>query len=85
MSQIKENIPNDFVSIEHLGVLDGGEEITTGPAVEGWAGALENYRFNEQDGKTTVFVETDSNEQFKHYFEQTWPKALQKLKEICER
>jgi uncharacterized protein YndB with AHSA1/START domain len=84
VSRIKENIPNEAVSIEHLGILDGEKEITSGPQVDGWAGALENYSFREEGGQTTVSVEMDSNEQFKSYFEQTWPKALKKLKAICE-
>lgn len=85
VSRIKENRPNEVVSIEHLGILDGENEITSGPAVDGWAGALENYTFREEGGKTIVLVDMDANEQFKTYFEQTWPKALQKLKTICER
>lgn len=84
ISRIKENIPNKFISIEHLGMIEKGKEITSGPEVEGWAGALENYTFKENNGKTTLLVDLDSNEQFKSYFEETFPKALNKLKEICE-
>jgi uncharacterized protein YndB with AHSA1/START domain len=84
VSRIKENIPNKFVSIEHLGLLQDGKEITSGDEVEGWAGALENYRFNESNGVTTLIVDVDSNKEFKAYFEETWPKALKKLKSICE-
>lgn len=84
VSRIKEHQPGAFVSIEHLGMLDDGQEITTGPAVEEWRGALENYRFEEKDGVTLLSIETDTTEQFKSYFETAWPKALQKLKEICE-
>jgi uncharacterized protein YndB with AHSA1/START domain len=84
VSRIRENIPNSFVSIEHLGFLDGNNEITSGPSVESWAGALENYSFRGEDGKTIVSIAIDANEQFKPFFEQTWPKALQKLKQICE-
>lgn len=84
VARIKENIPNQFVSIEHLGMLDGEKEITSGPAVEGWAGALENYSFKEESGQTIVSVSMETNDQFKSYMEQTWPKALQQLKEITE-
>ena len=84
VSRIKENIPNQFVSIEHIGMLSDGKEITSGPQIEGWAGALENYSFKEEGGKTILSVDMDANEQFKGYFEQAWPKALQKLKEISE-
>jgi uncharacterized protein YndB with AHSA1/START domain len=84
VSRIRENKANSYVSIEHLGMLDGENEITSGPAVDSWAGALENYSFREEDGKTLVVVEMDANEQSKSYFEDTWPKALQQLKAICE-
>lgn len=85
VSRIKENILNEFVSIEHLGILEGDREITSGPKVEPWAGGLENYSFTEQDGKTLVSVEMDSNEEYRNYFEQTYPKALNLLKSVCER
>ncbi len=84
VSRIKENIPNKLISIEHLGILKNDKEITSGTEVEGWAGALENYTFNEDNGKTFLSVDMDSNQQFKSYFEETWPKALNKLKAICE-
>lgn len=84
VSRIKENIPNQFVSIEHIGVLNNGQEITSGPEVEIWAGALENYSYEEKNGNTLLSVDLDSNEEFKSYFEETYPKALEKLKSICE-
>jgi uncharacterized protein YndB with AHSA1/START domain len=84
VSRIKENIPNQFISIEHLGLVQNNEEITTGPEVEGWAGALENYTFTAQNGQTLLAVDTDANQEFKDYFSGTWPKALEKLKAICE-
>ena len=85
VSRIKENIPNKFVSIEHLGMIKNDKEITTGAEVEGWAGAMENYTFTENNGATVVSVDMDANEEFKSYFMETWPKALNKLKTICEQ
>jgi uncharacterized protein YndB with AHSA1/START domain len=84
VSRIKENIPNRFISIEHYGVIAGGKEITSGPDVEKWAGGLENYTFEEKNGKTLLSVDTDTTPEYKNYFEETWPKALKKIKEICE-
>ncbi len=84
VSRIKEFIPNQFVSIEHIGILKGDKEITSGEEVESRAGILENYTFSKTNGKTLLVVEMDSNEDFKDYFSETWPKALNKLKEICE-
>jgi uncharacterized protein YndB with AHSA1/START domain len=85
VSRIKENIPTKFVSIEHLGLVLNDKEITSGKEVEGWAGALENYTFTEANGKTLVKVDLDANEEFKSYFSETWPKALNALKSICEK
>jgi uncharacterized protein YndB with AHSA1/START domain len=84
VSRVKEAVANKFISIEHLGLLHGDNEIISGPEVEGWAGALENYTFKPVNGQTVLEVEMDSNEDFKAYFETTWPKALNKLKSICE-
>ena len=84
VSRIKENIPNEYVSIEHLGVLKGNEEITSGPEVDGWSGSCENYIYKSNGDATLLTVELDSNQEYKSYFEDNYPKALQKLKEICE-
>ena len=84
-SRIKENIPNKFVSIEHLGMIRGDIEINSEIEVDDWSGAMENYTFTENNGKTLLSVELEANEEFLSYFTDTWPKALNKLKEICER
>lgn len=84
VSRIKENIPNKFISIEHLGLIKGTEEITTGEEVEKWAGGLENYYFYSIGNKTKLEVICDSYPEFDEYFSVMWPKALNKLKEICE-
>lgn len=84
VSLIAENIPNKFVSIQHVGVLSGDDEILEGPEVEQWTGGFENYSFEESDHKTTITVDVDVAESHLDYFEETYPKALKKLKEIIE-
>jgi hypothetical protein len=49
------------------------------------AGAHENYTFKESDGSTEVLVDMDSNGEYKALFEEAWPKALLKLKELSEK
>ena len=85
VSRIVENIPNRFVSIQHYGLLKADKEITEGPEVEKWANGFENYTFEENDGTTTVTVDLDTTADFLDYMNQTYPKALSKLKEICEK
>lgn len=84
VSEIAEHIPNKFVSIRHYGILDDGREITQGEKVEKWAGGFENYTFDETDGITTVRVEVDTTEDHIPYFNLTYPKALDRLKALCE-
>ena len=85
VSRIKENIPDRYVSIEHLGIFQDDNEITSGPEAEGWAGAMENYTFTETNGTTLLSVDLDASKEFLPYFTETWPKALDRLKEICEK
>jgi uncharacterized protein YndB with AHSA1/START domain len=84
VSFIKENIPYKFVSIEHRGIIKNGEEVTCGPEVESWKG-LENYTFSSvSDQKTLLSIDMDSNQVFKPYFDETYPKALETLRSLCE-
>ena len=85
VSKIAENIPNRFVSIQHYGLFKVDKEITEGPEVEKWANGFENYYFEENNGTTVVTVELDTTEDFLDYMNQAYPKALAKLKEICEK
>ena len=85
VSEIADNIPFRFLSIRHYGILDGKKEITEGPEVEKWAGGLENYTFEENNGVTTVTVDVDVAEDHIDFFNETWPVALNKLKEIAEK
>ena len=84
VSKIAENIPNQFVSIQHYGLVNAGKEITEGADVEKWANGFENYSFEENNEVTTVKVEIDSTEEFIEFMNETYPTALIKLKELCE-
>ena len=80
VSEIAENIPNEFLSIRHLGEYkDGVEDLESE-----WAGYLENYTLNTVDGKTELRVDIDLNEDFNEYMLKTWPQALDKVKEMAE-
>jgi len=85
VSKIVENIPNQFVSIQHYGLLKGDKEITEGPEVEKWANGFENYTFEENNESTTLIVDLDTTEDFESFMNETYPNALEKLKELCEQ
>ncbi|TVR89930.1 MAG: SRPBCC domain-containing protein [Saprospirales bacterium] len=84
ISEIADIVPNRYVSIRHYGLLHGDKEITEGPEVEKWAGGMENYHFEESDGKTTVTIEVDTDDVHVDYMEKAFPKALSTLKGLCE-
>ncbi len=85
VSEIADNILNQFISIRHYGIVKASVEITEGPEVEKWANGYENYTFVENNGITTVTVDLDTTEEFLDYMNENYPKALEKLKEICEK
>ncbi|MDZ7626035.1 MAG: SRPBCC domain-containing protein [Ignavibacteriaceae bacterium] len=85
VSRIKENKLHQYISIEHLGVVQDSIEDTTSDAVKQWAGSLENYTFKDLEGNTELLVDMDINDEYKDMFNDMWPKALQKLKELAER
>jgi hypothetical protein len=85
VSKIVGNMPNKYVSIQHYGLVQADKEITEGSEVEKWANGLENYTFEENTGTTTVTVDLDMTEDFVDYMNENYPKALDKLKEICEK
>lgn len=84
VSEIREFIPGIFISIVHHGQVRDGIEVMEGPGVDEWSGALEEYFLRENEGRTELKVSMDIIAEFRNYFEMTWPRALQKLKEICE-
>jgi hypothetical protein len=84
ISEIVENVPKKFVSIRHYGMLVAGKEITEGPKVEEWANSFENYTFEVDNGIVKLEVELDTVTDFVDYMNDKYPKALARLKEICE-
>jgi len=89
ISRIADNVPNEFMSIEHLGMYDKGVEDYESEEVKSWAGAKENYTLTETEGKTHLHIymemeESEKNKQMIEMFSEMWPKALNKVKELAE-
>ena len=84
VSRIEENIPYEYMSIEHLGEVKDGVEDTTSEAVKKWAGAHENYTLRDSNGGTELVIDMDITPEFAEMFDGIWPKALAKIKEIAE-
>ncbi len=84
VSKIEINRPNEHMSFKHMGEVKNGVEDTESDKVKGWAGAMEKYTLKEMDGITELLVELDANDDFKAYFMETFPKALEQVKLLSE-
>jgi len=82
--RIRENIPGKFLSIESLREIIDGKEVTGDEKADFWRGSLENYSLKPVGSKTLLCVDTDVPSDFKPFFLEAWPKALEKLKALCE-
>lgn len=84
-SQIAESRPHELLSIRHLGELKAGVEEAKGGAEGGWGWAFETYSFSDSGSATELRVELDVPPDFEEFMASAWPKALARLKLICER
>lgn len=89
VARIAENVPNEYLSIEHLGTIDNGIEDLESEAVKKWAGAKENYTLSKVNEQTELLVsmemdESEVNKPMIEMLKQMWPKALAKVKALAE-
>lgn len=84
VSEIAESRPFEYISIRHLGEILNGVEDTTSEKVKAWTPAYENYTFADEDGGTKLTVQLDTVPDFEQYMNDTFPKALEVLKGLCE-
>lgn len=81
---IAENKPFEYISIQHIGFIMNGVEDTESPEIKVWAPLYENYALSENNGVSEVMVDIDTQPEWEEYMQEAWPKALAKLKSICE-
>jgi hypothetical protein len=84
-SRIKENIPHEFISIEHVGMIVNGTVDTTSDEVKKWTSSYENYTFKENGMGTELIVDMQIVEEYVPMMNDTWPAALNALKALCEK
>ncbi|WP_309612655.1 SRPBCC domain-containing protein [Flavobacterium sp.] len=83
-SKINIKEPFNIMSFKHMTEIKDFKELPITKETESWSGSEERYDLSENNGITTVTVTIDVVEKFANYFSETFPKALQKLKEIAE-
>jgi hypothetical protein len=84
VAEIAENRADEFISIRHLGFIAQGVVDTTSEAVRAWTPAYENYSFQAVPEGTRLVVDQDVADAFEADMREAWPKALIRLKALCE-
>lgn len=84
VSKVDSKRPNEFMSFEHQGVVKDGIEDTTSDQVKAWKGAKENYTLKDKGKGTELVIDMDITETEQEYFQKTWPKALERVKNLSE-
>ena len=79
-SIIQKKIPYQQMSFKHLGEIKDGIE-----TVSAWSGAMEEYFLKEKNGITFLTIEMDISSEFEDYFSETFPKAMELIKQISEK
>lgn len=76
---VKEHRPEEFISLSYHAEIRNGVEV---PMV---GNGLENYSLEDKDGGTMVSIDLlNLPDEYAGMFDDSWPKALEKLKELAE-
>ncbi len=77
--------PYKKILLTHIAMLQkGGVEDRDSEWAQKWVGSLEGYNFAENNGTTDLTIDMHFYEEWADMFNNDWPKALARLKEICE-
>lgn len=83
-SRIAHHTPHEYMSFQHLGEVKDGQQQPFDQNNQDWTGATENYRLRQIGDTTELTVEMDVTENHQAYFAETFPQALEKVKELAE-
>jgi uncharacterized protein YndB with AHSA1/START domain len=79
-SVIEKMRPGEFMSFRHESEITDGK--VQPPAA--WSGAHENYTLTANAGGTTLTVDLDASDDVLQTFEEKFPRALRRVKELSE-
>ncbi len=77
--------PKEEMSFTHLGMVKDFKELPLDEETKKWSGGMERYFLTEENGTTLLHISLDSVEEFKDYFNETFPKAINTIKELAEQ
>jgi len=78
-SRVLKNNPNKEMTFLHLGEIYDGVEVP-----QDWGDATESYILQETESGTKLTAKINTSEEFKGFFEDKFPNALQNVKNLAE-
>jgi uncharacterized protein YndB with AHSA1/START domain len=84
-SLITKKVPNKHMAFRHLGPIAGGKDVEPDEESREWIGATEDYLLEAADEGTVLKVEVDVTDKHESYFQETFPRALKRIKDLSEQ
>lgn len=85
VARIEEKKEPEKMVFKHLGMVDKtGKEDLESEKVKAWSGAKEIYLLKDFDASTELTVEMDLDEGHESFFDEVWPKAMEKVQDLAE-
>ena len=86
LGQVVEHKPYQLSKVKHVAVLlPGGIEDKESEDAKGWIGTTESYTFYDTGNSTKLVIDIETLPSWVKMFEEGWPAALAKLKELSEQ
>lgn len=82
-SLIEKHIPNHSIQFKHIGNVVKGKEQPLDEETKKWSGTTEVYTLTEGNDCHTLTVEIDVLEEHLEFMNDTFPKALETIKNNC--
>ena len=74
--------PYDAVEIEYEGVVKNGADDLDSDMAKAMKGSRENYYLSEENGATTLKIESDMSADYIDMMSEAWDKALDKIAQL---
>lgn len=82
VGKIAAKQPYDLIEIVYDGEVKNGEDDFESDSAKAMKGAKENYYLSEENGVTTLSIESDMDDSYADMMSVAWDKALDKIGEL---
>ncbi|MFZ1704202.1 MAG: hypothetical protein WAT79_07635 [Saprospiraceae bacterium] len=84
-SIIHQLIPDQFMAFKHMGNIADFKDEPLDDDTKKWTGAIESYEVIAKDELVTVNVKVDTVDEYINHMNESFPRALEKLKILAEK